>query len=221
MWLETRTPLLVYATEEAVNTPRAPLSSPLERFVRADNKAFRQELSREINEAAELKRTGPEDPMSPPKRHRSNSPDSMDSNRASIGSIGDNGLSDPFVDEGFSEETEMVEVSGKIDDVARSVDVESTMGGMDGPNWATASGKNTSATLTPNTLAADEIDPSDLRSGQRGDESRTMTPGPSEDARSPEMQERARPPAFVTLSRSSTEPKAHDSMDMEISDHRD
>ncbi|PHH70585.1 hypothetical protein CDD80_5903 [Ophiocordyceps camponoti-rufipedis] len=81
VWEVTKTPLIIYATEKALEEATVPLSAPLERFVRADNKAFQQELSRERAEADEGRLT---ETMLPPKRkHRS---DSMDSNRASIGS---------------------------------------------------------------------------------------------------------------------------------------
>lgn len=81
VWEVTKTPLIIYATEKALEEAIMPLSAPLERFVRADNKAFQQELSRERAEADEVRLT---EKMLPPKRkHRS---DSMDSNRASMGS---------------------------------------------------------------------------------------------------------------------------------------
>lgn len=89
VWQITKTPLLVYATEEAIQTPPAPLTGPLDRFTLADNKAFRQELHNETNQESEERRSGHAlmDPISPSKRkHRSDSADSMNSNRASIGS---------------------------------------------------------------------------------------------------------------------------------------
>ncbi|KHO00332.1 ubiquitin interaction domain-containing protein [Metarhizium album ARSEF 1941] len=97
VWQETKTPLMVYATESALNVARTPLTAPLQRFARADNQAFRQELDREATEAAEAEAesaeskevpgSGPLEAVSPSKRkHRANSIDSMDSNRASIGS---------------------------------------------------------------------------------------------------------------------------------------
>ncbi|EFY93866.1 ubiquitin interaction domain-containing protein [Metarhizium acridum CQMa 102] len=108
IWQETKTPLMVYATETALNTARAPLTAALQRFATAENKAFRQELHHEATEAAEAeadegKKTpgsGPIEPISPSKRkHRADSIDSMDSNRASIGSDdAQNGFDNPFED---------------------------------------------------------------------------------------------------------------------------
>ncbi|EFZ04424.2 ubiquitin interaction domain-containing protein [Metarhizium robertsii ARSEF 23] len=108
VWQETKTPLMVYATETALNAVRAPLTAPLQRFATAENKAFRQELHHEATQAADAeagegKKTpgsGPIDPISPSKRkHRADSVDSMDSNRASIGSDdAQNGFDNPFED---------------------------------------------------------------------------------------------------------------------------
>lgn len=106
IWQETKTPLMIYATETALNVARTPLSSQLQRFSRAENKAFHQELHHESTDAAELaahKRTpgpGPMDMISPSKRkHRADSIDSMDSNRASIGSDDvQNDFYNPFED---------------------------------------------------------------------------------------------------------------------------
>lgn len=87
VWQKTRNLLVVYATEDALNTPREALSTPLERFVRAENKAFQQELSSGGNDVAGERRAGIMEAKSPSKRkHRADSADSMDSNRASMGS---------------------------------------------------------------------------------------------------------------------------------------
>ncbi|KAH7152117.1 ubiquitin interaction domain-containing protein, partial [Dactylonectria estremocensis] len=100
MWQETKTPILVYATEKALGTARAPLTSPLERFVKAENKAFRQELNQEKSDSGETRRAAFVEPLSPSKRkHRSDSADSMDSNRASLGSDDRNGFDNPFADQ--------------------------------------------------------------------------------------------------------------------------
>jgi hypothetical protein len=97
VWNDTKTPFLVYATEEALETPPVALPTPLERFIKAENKAFHQELARE-NEEAQTERRSIE-PLSPSKRkHRSDSMDSMASNRASIGS------DDRNIESRFSEE---------------------------------------------------------------------------------------------------------------------
>lgn len=99
IWAETKTPVLVYATEHALNVEKMPLGSSLERFVKADNKSFRSELQQESSTtetSMEVDAEGetndeffaPSDMLrSPPKRkHRSDSVDSMASNRASMGS---------------------------------------------------------------------------------------------------------------------------------------
>lgn len=102
VWQLTKNPVLVYATEEAITAAPTPLSGPLDRFVRAENKAFRQELTQEENQEAawedvEQNRGMQLDPISPSKRkHRDASVDSMDTNRASIGSDGKNGFDNPF-----------------------------------------------------------------------------------------------------------------------------
>lgn len=44
---ETKYPILIYASEKAMKTPRLKLSDALRRFARADNRAFQQELSQE------------------------------------------------------------------------------------------------------------------------------------------------------------------------------
>lgn len=70
---------------------------PLERFVKADNKAFRQELNLEQTNEQDTSRHAFLDALSPSKRkHRSDSMDSLDSNRASLGSDEDNGFDNPF-----------------------------------------------------------------------------------------------------------------------------
>lgn len=84
MWQETNTPILVYATDVAIETEKAPLSKALEQFVRADNKGFRQEVHQ-----FEQTEGSPTTPLSPSKRkYRADSVDSMDSNRASLGDAG-------------------------------------------------------------------------------------------------------------------------------------
>jgi hypothetical protein len=107
VWQETKIPIMIYATETALNTAPTPLPAPLQRFARAENKAFRQELNSEITaaaaEASDGKKTpslGPADHISPSKRkHRADSMDSMDSNRAALGSDdGQSGFDNPFED---------------------------------------------------------------------------------------------------------------------------
>ncbi|TWU72124.1 hypothetical protein ED733_002290 [Metarhizium rileyi] len=107
VWQETKTPLMIYATETALNVARTPLTAPLLRFARAENKAFRQELHHEAAEAeaeaTEGKKTSEREstePISPYKRkHRADSMESMDSNRASLGSDdAQNVFDNPFED---------------------------------------------------------------------------------------------------------------------------
>ncbi|GAO16854.1 hypothetical protein UVI_02011760 [Ustilaginoidea virens] len=110
VWHETKAPLMIYATEAALDAARTTLSAPLQRFVRADNKAFQQELNQEMVDTSENEikpTTGLMEPMSPTKRkHRADSVDSMDSNRASIGSDdGRSGFDNPFEDSQTSSAT--------------------------------------------------------------------------------------------------------------------
>jgi hypothetical protein len=96
MFEESKNPSLVYATEAALQgiSPE-PLTDPLQWFVKVDNKTFRTELAREKAEgetqadvaaASEGSNAIPLAPMSPTKRkYRSNSNDSVASDRASIG----------------------------------------------------------------------------------------------------------------------------------------
>jgi len=56
IWKDTKKPLMVYATEDALGTPKDHLSSQLERFIKVENKAFRQELSKEESTANESNR---------------------------------------------------------------------------------------------------------------------------------------------------------------------
>ncbi|RCI17331.1 hypothetical protein L249_1991 [Ophiocordyceps polyrhachis-furcata BCC 54312] len=93
VWQETKTPLIIYATEEAIEKAKAPLPASLERFVRADNKAFQQELSRERSEDQQMEEKSPSK-----RKHRA---DSIDSNHASLGSV----------DMERSSETEMADLS--------------------------------------------------------------------------------------------------------------
>ncbi|KAG7122333.1 hypothetical protein HYQ44_003231 [Verticillium longisporum] len=102
MLKESKTPLLVYATEDALNTPRVPLSDELQRFVLAENKIFRQELSHEADEDddEDVPLINPNiSPFSPSKRkYRANSVDSMDTNRASLGNSETNSRAGDFDD---------------------------------------------------------------------------------------------------------------------------
>lgn len=102
IWKDTRIPLLVYATENAVNAERAVLSAPLEQFITAENAVFRRELETEESSGA-VEEIVVSEPMSPSKRkHRADSVDSMASNRASIGSD-DRDLADIIMGRGASD----------------------------------------------------------------------------------------------------------------------
>ncbi|KAK7421394.1 hypothetical protein QQX98_002288 [Neonectria punicea] len=226
MWQETKTPLLVYATEKALDTPRTPLTSALERFIKAENKAFRQELNQEKSETSETRRATFVDPISPSKRkHRSDSLDSMDSNRASLGSDDRNGFDNPFADQDESMGAEMTDLSEGVTDFARSVSIDSVTGQVPPlPSRLPPSTETTSATMTPSTVTAEMMEESERgrthATGVQSDGTRTVSPD-VEEARSPEMQERARPSPFVTLSRTTSYKKEPvDLVDMDISDHQ-
>lgn len=217
MWQETQTPLLVYATDEALNTPKSPLPNQLERFVKAENKTFHQELNQEQNETSETKRATFVDPISPSKRkHRSDSVCSMDSNRASLGSDDRNGFDNPFEDQDDAIGTEMTEF-GNPPDHAHSFDAsQDTLPALIPHPPAPALELPTeaaSATMTPSTVGADRVESSPAKS----------PPAVMEESRAPEMQERARPPAFmappVNCTSSTAKKENGDLMDMEIPEH--
>lgn len=215
IWKDTKKPLLVYATEDALGTPKDHLSSQLERFIKVENKAFRQELSKEESTANESKQTGnfesssslsPHSSFSPSKRkHRSDSGGSMDSNRASIGSDDDrNGFDNPFLpDDDERVGTEMTDYVHSFTDMEGHIPDSLTGRTQD----STAPTEPTSATMTPSTVTADCLD--------------TNTAFAAEEPRSPEMQEKARPPPFMSLSRnSSMRAEPTNLMDMDIPDEK-
>ncbi|KAL1851332.1 hypothetical protein VTK73DRAFT_9455 [Phialemonium thermophilum] len=81
-------PILIYASEEAMQAKPEPLSEALQTFVRFDNRLFAQELKDET--PPDRKRAGFASPSSPPKRrNRSSSLDSMATNAASAGDLDD------------------------------------------------------------------------------------------------------------------------------------
>lgn len=111
----SKVPILVYATDKAMNEEPAPLSDALkvspsievpsvsfsfslcffsllintsQTFVKFDNRLFKQELLEEPT-PTEKKRNAPQLPESPLKRQRSASVDSMATNRASLGDFSD------------------------------------------------------------------------------------------------------------------------------------
>lgn len=100
----SKVPMLVYATDKALNEEPAPLSDALKTFVKFDNRLFKQELLEEPP-LTEKKRNAPQVPESPLKRQRSNSVDSMATNRASLGDFSDVGERDALLgDQGSREE---------------------------------------------------------------------------------------------------------------------
>lgn len=215
VWYETKTPLLLYATEEAVSTPRTPLSDSLNMFSKSDNKAFRQELRQPTADSGEERMRVSVDPISPSKRKHRDSMDSMNSNRASIGSEDRDPFASVFDGQLEEAQTELIDMSGSKPDHARASDFESKFG-----DYGISARMNVeSATLTPDTLAADEgasqrPTPPSLEASQPNDVTNmtdtSMTKGP-------EMQERARPMTFVRPSQAS-EGGGDLSMDMEIPD---
>ncbi|KAF7546780.1 hypothetical protein G7046_g9208 [Stylonectria norvegica] len=225
MWQETKTPLLVYATEGAMQTPRVALSGPLERFMKAENKAFRQELNQE--KAASQEITTFTTPLSPSskRKHRSDSLDSMDSNRASIGSEDRSGFENPFADQIDSAGTEMTDASLDLPEFARNLDLESqsTITELTPllPNGQPASTNSTSATMTPSTMMVDDGDfIADSAHSQSGSHQAEVTVTPIEGSKSPEMQERGRPLSYMHMPSNSPErQKAPDLMDMEVLEH--
>ena len=216
-------PLLIYATEAALDVPRVPLSSQLERFVKADNKAFRQELNNEKNESGTSKQTATVETMSPSKRkHRSDSMDSVDSNRASVGSDEGNGFDDPFADQMESEATEMRDTSQESNRIAPEAGVEAgrTFSIQDlranGSSAAMGGAQIMTPQASPDTAAKLQREADGTE--ERADDSRTMTPE-TEEVKGPEMEERSRPRPII---RRSTEGEtSSNNMDMEIPDHQD
>ncbi|KAF5598877.1 hypothetical protein FPCIR_2677 [Fusarium pseudocircinatum] len=215
IWNDTKKPMLIYATEDALGTPKDHLSSQLERFIKVENKAFRQELSKEESTASESKQTGnfdsssslsPHSSFSPSKRkHRSDSSGSMDSNRASIGSDDDrNGFDNPFLPD--DDERVGAEMSDYVHSfTAMEGHIPNSLTSL--TQGSTAPTEPTSATMTPSTVTADYSD--------------TNTAFAAEEPRSPEMQEKARPPPFMSLSRNpSMRAESPNLMDMDIPDEK-
>lgn len=215
IWHETKMPLLIYATEEAVATAKAPLSDALNMFVKSDNKAFRQELKKAVAEGGEERIRASVDPISPSKRKHRDSMDSLNTNRASIGSEDRNPFESAFDEQIEDAATELTDMSAASkSEYARGSDAESKFGDFaippHLPNLDAAHINTESATLTPDTLAAAE----------EGEAQRPTPPDagqPDDVSRSPEMQERARPVTFM-LPPQGNEGGRDLSMDMEISD---
>lgn len=218
VWYETKTPLLLYATEEAVSTPKAPLSDALNMFAKSDNKAFRQELRQPAADTREERVRVSVDAFSPSKRKHRDSMDSMDSNRASIGSEDRDPFASVFDGQLEEAQTEMIDMSGNTVEHARGSEFENKFG----DHGVSAQMNAESATLTPDTLAADEGEaqrptPPSLEVSQPNDENNVMDESMN---KGPEMQERARPLTLVRPSQA-TEGGKDLSMDMEIPDVQD
>lgn len=235
MWQETKTPLVVYATEDALNTPRAPLSGPLERFVKADNKTFRQELNQEQSQVEQSTAPAAADLVSPSKRkHRSDSMDSMDSNRASQGSIEMDDREDPFVTQFDGPSSDLLgqemqeQPSGGKDEPSVAGDQSFALMGLqepmrkgtddsiEGAGQAVMTTEEADSSTTNGTSV-----PTPSTSTQAGGFSRTMSPE-ADVTRSPEMQERSRPPTFMTSSSSEGDKsRGVGTMEMEVPEHQD
>ncbi|KAM4056354.1 ubiquitin interaction domain-containing protein [Hirsutella rhossiliensis] len=195
IWQETKNPLLVYATDEALNTPRAPLSASLERFVRAENKAFRQELSRESNEAADGRPVGMMEVMSPSKRkHRADSADSMDSTKQAASTemtdLSEHQRAGAFGSGRTAAASEESDVPGPPLPERKPVEADGAT-----ENKVAAGGQS------PKAAADDRDDKSD---------------------RGPEMQERARPPSFMAVPQGKAPHEgAAPGIDMELPDYQE
>ncbi|PKS07976.1 hypothetical protein jhhlp_006588 [Lomentospora prolificans] len=88
MWDESNSLTLVYASDDAMNTPRIALPEGLQRFIKADNRSFQKEIEQE--EAAAANSDLPMETLESfdlQPRPRSGSVDSMATNRASLGSM--------------------------------------------------------------------------------------------------------------------------------------
>jgi hypothetical protein len=114
-------PLLIFASEEAVNEAPHPLSDALSRFVKHDNRLFKQELLEEIANPPAANGAGDWDkkrvsdgasPASPSKRQREGSIDSMATNRASLGDLSDRDPEDIPMTDAFLEDLEASRESG-------------------------------------------------------------------------------------------------------------
>lgn len=200
MWTETKTPLLIYATEHALTVEAVPISAPLDLFLRADNKAFRRELSRELSEASVPKPMF--DPLSPTKRKHRDSMDSMDSNRASLGSVGDGPSDNPFADQPIDETFTSNEIFyGEVE----SLPVWSTDPAVRNDENAESEGRRFEENMFAATLSSDITPPNQTsftpEDPTHSNDAQRSTSGSTSSTNSvPEMQERARPPPFLSTS---------------------
>lgn len=201
VWEETKTPLLVYASEQAMSEEATPLSNHLERFAKADNKAFRQELNQEMADPA-AEEAGATNPRSPKRKRWADSPDSMATDRASAGSeVGEEVheiFGDSSTEEGMAEFERMQKRTyGEHSRDMMDLDVSEKAPPL--PQRHSVSTENTLTTLTPTTLAAGEGtssgSPETRQTTPPGSGEATGESAPDE-SKGPEMQERPRTPTF-------------------------
>ncbi|KFA62131.1 hypothetical protein S40285_01648 [Stachybotrys chlorohalonatus IBT 40285] len=226
MWSETKNPLLIYATENALDVPLKELTPALDRFVRADNKAFRNELHQEQAQASDIQRSVAFDPLSPSKRKHRDSLDSMDSNRVSVGSDHLNRFDDPFMDPETVDSQR--DTAGELMDMA----VPPSMDGSYSEKAPAAFAFKDNHSSPPDSVAH-AADPPAPPLPERGQQSVLFVPKEAgeedteasvhvETAKSPEMQERARLPAFVARTDGAEGSNGnYGGLDMEIPDHHD
>lgn len=200
-WEETKTPLLVYASEAAARAEPTALPVALERFVKADNKAFQQELNQEVSESVwegDMQAQGNSVPFSPTKRKHRDSNDSMNSNRPSIGSVDGQ---DPFRDETGAPSPPRAQKRQSPRATNSSEHVEEQPPPLPKRRGST---EQTSTTQTP----GDGSSP----------ETQQTTPLPTTDGTSeettkaPEMQQRPQPSIFVSRENKTEPSKSNDDM---------
>lgn len=191
MFQETRRPMFVYATEDAINQTPVPLSDALQRFVRAENKNFRQELSRETTDGAAEARdvNANTSRVSPAKRqYRSGSVDSMDTNRASLGGSDTNSR-----DGDFELDRDVFGAGDGAGDIAmpdlshsQIIDNSKSLAEVMYSGGAPAAG-------TSDILSVPQLTESSNEASASGDVdvSRTVTPDFEDQPKGPEMQERS------------------------------
>ncbi|KAF9881205.1 ubiquitin interaction motif protein [Colletotrichum karsti] len=195
MFQETKNPMLVYATEDAVTQPKMPLSSALETFVLAENKTFAKDLALEevteedgnaTNKTNEF--TSPRSPASPnfKRKFSSGSVDSLDSNRASNGDSERGSRDADFEARSFgigdAMDTEMAEIpQSSVFDTSNNLTETKHSGEI----------QQTAESYDTQLAAPQQMETStDTSANSAFDISRTVTPGAEEQPKSPEMQER-------------------------------
>ena len=211
VWKETKTPFLMFATEKAIYEERIPLTGPLERFVKADNKAFRQELHQETSTPTWGETSTPGITSPSKRKHRSDSVDSMASNRASIASSDAGKFDDAFIDASGGQEQSQQDWIDPFQTQEHSVtgDGEKVPPLPARPPVSTG---DTSTTMTPNTIGAgdgesplpgvtQQATPSGNGTTTIESELTTIT---VKGTKGPEMQERSQMPSLF-LSRQNSE----------------